>query len=857
MKRRHTSVVDAQRVALATPAVAAGPGLGPADGAALYAQGLRHWGLRVARQLVLSGVPLGTDDDAAIRGPGDLHADQREQQQHADVARRWQIATRQLNGNPAPTGERSSLSWFRPDGDQRYFWRKVYAQGYEHLQSNEHHVLLALGTRNRNLTGDLRQHVGWLKHLGTSGHGTSVIQVETVDGGPNLDMWQDFAPCMGTGANALPLPLFANPTFLAALTRQALIALEALAQLKLVHGDLKPGNLCLAMPKGIDPSARLISGDLDLRHLQLRLIDFEFSFFEDFPRRVIALRPPQVVDGQAWEYNANFSPFVHACHRAAMGLTDRHDIQRCLGAIDWGADLWALGDMLEQYALQAKEFIAAYGSAFSSAFGFNSLEHAFADQALAGLLQQCGQLLQFAEGLKAHERSAAHAGELNLPDRIDLPHQRLWLELEGLFPLLGPRAASSLCTLNCFNPSIQPGSEDDAPAVGATSPAGDALRPVGERAAAPAAAVPAARVLAPAPAPVPAAHDHRVLLALEEVLAPVPAPVPAAHDHRVLLALEEVLAPAPAPVPAAAPRATAARTGDPAKPAVLVKAVAGPSRWQVAWQRLHQWARDMSIELGPRLTSSGIQAAEALGRHRTGVVAATLIVALPAVAWLWRADLAAAALPISQRQAASSLLAHQESGSANEHLLGRVWLGLADTLQPGQADAITLATLASAPQFDNSAPLDRAALFAARDRHLRALVQLVDGHGADLGHSGAKAIAERLLLASFHTSKRLEGDGPVVLSDRDYMVHDALAQLSFVSSQSLPLAAMLHAHLVACYAPARRHPEIDASLAALQRLPASAPSRTTYVDFASAMQARRAIAGTSSPCLLQPTAPAV
>ena len=478
MKRRYTSVVDAQRVALATPAAAAGPRLGPADGAALYAQGLRHWGLRVARQLVLSGVPLGTDDDAAIRGPGDLHADQREQQQHADVARRWQIATRQLNGNPAPTGERSSLSWFRPDGDQRYFWRKVYAQGYEHLQSNEHHVLLALGTRNRNLTGDLRQHVGWLKHLGTSGHGTSVIQVETVDGGPNLDMWQDFAPCMGTGANALPLPLFANPTFLAALTRQALIALEALAQLKLVHGDLKPGNLCLAMPKGIDPSARLISGDLDLRHLQLRLIDFEFSFFEDFPRRVIALRPPQVVDGQAWEYNANFSPFVHACHRAAMGLTNRHDIQRCLGAIDWGADLWALGDMLEQYALQAKEFIAAYGSAFSSAFGFNSLEHAFADQALAGLLQQCGQLLQFAEGLKAHERSAAHAGELNLPDRIDLPHQRLWLELEGLFSLLGPRAASSLCTLNFFNPSIAPGSEDDAPATDARASTEDVLSPI-------------------------------------------------------------------------------------------------------------------------------------------------------------------------------------------------------------------------------------------------------------------------------------------------------------------------------------------------------------------------------------------
>ncbi len=834
MKRRHTSVVDAQRVALATPAVAAGPGLGPADGAALYAQGLRHWGLRVARQLVLSGVPLGTDDDAAIRGPGDLHADQREQQQHADVARRWQIATRQLNGNPAPTGERSSLSWFRPDGDQRYFWRKVYAQGYEHLQSNEHHVLLALGTRNRNLTGDLRQHVGWLKHLGTSGHGTSVIQVETVDGGPNLDMWQDFAPCMGTGANALPLPLFANPTFLAALTRQALIALEALAQLKLVHGDLKPGNLCLAMPKGIDPSARLISGDLDLRHLQLRLIDFEFSFFEDFPRRVIALRPPQVVDGQAWEYNANFSPFVHACHRAAMGLTNRHDIQRCLGAIDWGADLWALGDMLEQYALQAKEFIAAYGSAFSSAFGFNSLEHAFADQALAGLLQQCGQLLQFAEGLKAHERSAAHAGELNLPDRIDLPHQRLWLELEGLFPRLGPRAASSLCTLNFFNPSIQPGSEDDAPAVGATSPAGDALRPVGERAAAPAAAVPAARVLAPAPAP-----------------------VPAAHDHRVLLALEEVLAPAPAPVPAAAPRTTAAKTGDPAKPAVLVKAVAGPSRWQVAWQRLHHWARDTSIELGLRLTSSGIQAAEALSRHRTGVVAATLIVALPAIAWLWRADLAATALPISQRQAAGQLQAYQSKGATSGRWLGRAWLAVADTLQPGQGDAITLDAMPATPQFNIAAAPDRPALAAVRDSHLRALVQLVDRPGAALDHSQANGIAERLLLASFQASKRLEGDGPVLLGSGTDAVHDALAQLRVLQPHGLPLAAMLHAHLVACYAPTKRHPEIDASLAALQRLPASAPSRTTYVDFASAMQARRAAAGTSSPCLLKPTAPAV
>ncbi len=639
MKRRQTSVVNAQRAAQATPVDAFGGAAGPvmarADGDALYAPGLRHWALRVARQLVLSAVPLGSDGEDELLDLGDALMAQRQQQQHAEVVHRWRIATRLENGNPAPSGERSSLAWFCPDGDHRYYWRKVYAAAYGHLQSNEHHVLLELDRAAASANVDLNQHVGWFRQIRSGGRGTSLPEVETLDAGPNLDMWQDFAPCVGTGQGALPLPLFAQPVFLAAIARQTLIALEALAQVKLVHGDLKPGNLCLALPPGLDSSAPLISGTWDLRHLPLRLIDFEFSFVQDFTRRVIPLRPPRLVDGQALEYNANFSPFVHACHRAAMAMAQPRDVRSCLEAIDWGADLWALGDMLEQYALQAKAFIAAYGAAFSEAFGQGSLEHQFADQSLAGLLQQCGQLLQFAQRLKDQERSVAEAGQLTLAERTDHPHQRLWTELQTLFPNLGERAASSVRTLNFFNPAIPPGREDLALAAAAPAPA-----------------------------------------------------------------------PAPAPGPTAAPtaRPAAGATGAAFEPKAA-SPPAGRSQWPLAWRGFDQRVRETARRFGRGVADTGVQAARALGRYRAPALTLAALVALPALAWSWRAEAANFALSISQRQAAMELKTYHVNGASTSRWLARTWLAMADTFQPGQADAITLATLAESPQFDSAMPL--------------------------------------------------------------------------------------------------------------------------------------------------------
>ena len=465
MKRRHTSMVAAECAARSTPVGTGAHAAGANSIAPEYAQALRQWALRVARKVVLDGVPpdSGAEDEPALPDNATLWA-QRQKQRHAEVARRWRIATRLANGSPTPSGVRSNLDWFRPDDDERYYWRKVYTENYGHLQANEQQALLALNHAASANFG-LHQHVGWFRKISSGGRGTSLAQLETLDAGPNLDMWHDFAPCVGTGQGALPLPLFAHPTFLAALTRQALIALEALALAKVVHGDVKPANLCLALPSDLDPSLPLIRGRLDLRQLPLRLIDFEFSFIADRRRRAMPLPPPQVVDGQTWEHNVNFSPFVHACHRAAAEMGNLYEIEQCLGAIDWGADLWALGDMLEQHTLGAKAFIAAYGVAFSSNFGPGSPEHLFADQALAGLLQDCGQLLWFAAQLKAHERDVCTAGQRDLPDRTDHPHERHWLALERLFPALGPRMppASSVWTLTFINPAIRPGDEDAAP----------------------------------------------------------------------------------------------------------------------------------------------------------------------------------------------------------------------------------------------------------------------------------------------------------------------------------------------------------------------------------------------------------
>lgn len=194
MTRRRTSVIGAPRAARAGPEQ-------------VPPQALRQWSAAAARELVLSadGEP------------------QQELQRLADTRRRWRIALQRLP----------------PDSKGRVFWLKTFTQDNGAWMANETSVLKHCLHADPDGKLGLRRHVGLMKLEGQS----RLVEVSTLDAGPNLSMWRDFAPCTGVGQHALKLPLFSQPVFLAALVRQGLVALHALAPHRVVHGDLKPENL--------------------------------------------------------------------------------------------------------------------------------------------------------------------------------------------------------------------------------------------------------------------------------------------------------------------------------------------------------------------------------------------------------------------------------------------------------------------------------------------------------------------------------------------------------------------------------------------------------------------------------------
>lgn len=369
-----------------------------------------------------------------------------EEQEHLrwqDTQRRWRIAMGREVGNPADSANRSGVERLPADQFGKVFWSKRFHNSASEWQSNETSVLKFLGETDRNSTAKLRDHVAWMKEYSASDKGSHLNNFLILDAGPNLDMWQDFGALRGVAPGELPWPLFAQPLFLAAVVRQALVVLWNLARVKVVHGDVKPGNFCLALPADWRVADGMGEGRWDLRNLPLRAIDFELGYPPG------SMRQPHV----RREGAVNESPYARACHLAAnLPAATEHDKNDLLSGIDWGTDLWALGLMLDEWCDQAERFNTAYVAAFREEWGVDSDAYEAAGSAVSGLAPQLGLLRRFAGQLQAAERPLADAGKRQLPARPDLPHVHLRGELEVLFPRLISGTGDSIYHFTLIDP---------------------------------------------------------------------------------------------------------------------------------------------------------------------------------------------------------------------------------------------------------------------------------------------------------------------------------------------------------------------------------------------------------------------
>lgn len=413
MTRRRTSVIDAQRALQGKPLQ-----MQPQH---------RAWAAETARLIVLSP----TRDE------------QQEHQRWQDTQGRWRIAMGRAVGNPADSANRSGVERLPADQFGKVFWSKRFHNTASEWQSNETSVLKFLGEADRNSAAKLRDHVAWMKEYSASDRGSHLNNFLTLDAGPNLEMWQGFGAVRGVAPGDLPWPLFAQPLFLAAVVRQALVVLWNLALVKVVHGDIKPANFCLALPADWRVADGMGEGRWDLRNLPLRALDFELGYPPG------SMRQPHVRKKGA----VNESPYARACHLAAdVQTATEYDKNDLLSGIDWGTDLWALGFMLGEWCDQANLFNTACVAAFREEWGVDSDAYDAAGRAVSSLAPQLGLLRRFAGQLQAAERPLSDVGKRRLPARPDLPHVLLRGELEVLFPRLISGTGDSICHFTLIDP---------------------------------------------------------------------------------------------------------------------------------------------------------------------------------------------------------------------------------------------------------------------------------------------------------------------------------------------------------------------------------------------------------------------
>jgi hypothetical protein len=355
-------------------------------------------------------------------------------EQRAETLKRWRIATGQDSGNPEQTAGRSKVQRHQPNPQTPAQWRKEYQHNFGVYERHELLVLVQLWSAPAQDQRSPRDFHAQAVMLGDetgapAAAGPSRLQrLVTKDAGPNLLSWEYFQPLTLVGPQQLAWPLFAHPLFLAAITHRLLVATEVLFAHKVVHLDLKPENIGLALPTwqpSLQPTGNptRLEGQWPLKALPLKLLDFEFSVHHSLSYPGM---PPS---------NDYTSPFAR--QRLAVAAAHENQSNAWAQAVDWGADLYALGHMLADWV--------AWGQTFHEAYVVkqrNELGPHVQGAHLGALCQtQWDDLVwleRFARKLQAQDRPADEAlvTQPNLASRPATPLAHLRAELAGRFAAL-------------------------------------------------------------------------------------------------------------------------------------------------------------------------------------------------------------------------------------------------------------------------------------------------------------------------------------------------------------------------------------------------------------------------------------
>lgn len=166
------------------------------------------------------------------------------------------------------------------------------------------------------------------------GSASETALVQTYDAGITVDHWATLLPVQRDGHASAHV--FADCAHWWALARALLGALDAIHELRLVHLDLKPDNVCIpAWPADFDP--RRSDQPLKPRFEALALIDFAFSLVHGDPLAA----PLPLARQPDYDYQSpRLLAALEASRRGDLAPTRR---------LDWRCDVYSLAALLQRY----------------------------------------------------------------------------------------------------------------------------------------------------------------------------------------------------------------------------------------------------------------------------------------------------------------------------------------------------------------------------------------------------------------------------------------------------------------------------------------------------------------------------